>query len=130
MSLAKQGGRIAKIPSVTYLIENLQMFSFQGTKMLLIAFENKTVQVFEAQNGHFAHEFHFQDNVFDQFGLKPDEEENEKKVREKKRLEEMEQQKSGLSRIEMNYLKRKRLRERGEYKPPIPAFTPVVKSLM
>lgn len=43
MAIAKQStgdDKKVKIPSVTYLIDELVMFSFQGTKMLLIAFEN------------------------------------------------------------------------------------------
>ena len=84
ISLAKQGGRITKVPSITYQIDNMQIFTFQGTRMLLIAFENKTVQVFEASNGHYAHEFQFYDKVFDSFGLKSDDDEEEKT--EKKRI--------------------------------------------
>lgn len=40
MNMARQGGRSAKIPTVTYLIDNMLMFQFQGTPMLLVAFEN------------------------------------------------------------------------------------------
>ena len=68
MNLAKQqGGKPAKIPAVTYLIDNMVMFAFQGVTMLLIAFENKTVQMYDSSNGHFLHDFVFYDNVFDQF---------------------------------------------------------------
>ena len=63
--MARQGGRSAKIPTVTYLIDNMLMFQFQGTPMLLVAFENQQVNVFESSNGHYVDEFHFQDNVFD-----------------------------------------------------------------
>jgi hypothetical protein len=68
MNLARQqGGKPAKIPAVTYLIDNMVMFTFQGVTMLLIAFENKTVQMYDSSNGHFLHDFVFYDNVFDQF---------------------------------------------------------------
>ena len=65
MNIARQQGKVAKVPSVTYLIESLMMFDFQGTQMLLVTFENHSVQMFESSNGHFAHEFLFYDNVFD-----------------------------------------------------------------
>ena len=55
----------AQIPTVTYLIDSCLMFSFQGTLLCLIAFENQTVQVFESGNGHFTYEFNFYDNVFE-----------------------------------------------------------------
>jgi hypothetical protein len=81
MNIAKQAGKVAKIPAVTYLVDNLMMLTFQGTPMLLVTFENHTVQLFESGNGHFAHEFLFYDNVFDQFSYKEDKnsEEYEKK---------------------------------------------------
>ena len=50
IQVAKQNGMAGKavIPSVTFLIDNIQMFQFQGTPLCLIAFENETVQVFES----------------------------------------------------------------------------------
>ena len=53
MHLARQSGRSVKIPVVTYLIDSLQMFQFQGTAMVLIAFENHSVRMFESSNGYF-----------------------------------------------------------------------------
>jgi hypothetical protein len=64
---------------VTYLIDRIRMFTFQSVPMLLIAFENKSVQVFESQNGHFCHEFHFYDQIFE---LNPDQK-NEKSLKDK-----------------------------------------------
>ena len=55
--VAKQNGTQAKVPVLTYLIENLLLFEFQGTPLLLIAFENHSVKMFEADTGHFDHEF-------------------------------------------------------------------------
>ena len=40
------------------------MFQFQGTAMVLIAFENKSVRMFESSNGYFQHEFVFYDSGF------------------------------------------------------------------
>jgi hypothetical protein len=81
MNIARQAGKVAKVPAVTYLIENMMMFTFQGTPMLLVTFENHSVQMFESGNGHYAHEFLFYDNVFDQFSYAEDKnsEEYEKK---------------------------------------------------
>ena len=61
---ARQAGKSKdfKIPVVTYLIDQLQMFTFQGTPLLLVAFENKTVRMFESDNGHFQQEFLFYDS--------------------------------------------------------------------
>lgn len=96
---------------------------------MLVTFENHTVQMFESSNGHFLHEFAFYDNVFDQFSYKEDKnsEEYEKKE-QKRRLEEQELERAGLSKAEVSAYKRKILRERGEYKPEIPGFTPIVKA--
>lgn len=55
------GGRMAKIPVVTYLIDSMQMFQFQGVPMLLVVFENHSVRMFESDNGHYCHEFIFYD---------------------------------------------------------------------
>ena len=63
--VAKQNGTQAKVPVLTYLIENLLLFEFQGTPLLLIAFENHSVKMFEADTGHFDHEFKFHDNSLD-----------------------------------------------------------------
>lgn len=107
-----------KIPSVTYLIDELVMFQFQGIKMLLIAFENQSVQVFESDNGHFTYEFSFYDNVIDNFkssnnnNYKSDDEEFEAEF-----------SKSGMTRPEFNHMRRKVLRERKEYVPKIPKLT-------
>jgi hypothetical protein len=104
------------------------MFTFQGTPMLLVSFENHTVQMFESGNGHFMHEFSFYDNVFDQFTYKEDKNSAEyEKKEQKRRLEEAELERAGLSKAEVSAHKRKILRERGEYKPEIPPFTPIVK---
>ena len=104
------------------------MFTFQGTPLFLITFENHSVQMFECANGHFAHEFTFYDNVFDQFSYQEDKnsEEYEKKE-QKRRLEEQELERAGLSKAEIGAHKRKIAREKGEYKPEIPPYTPIVK---
>jgi hypothetical protein len=114
--------------------------------MMLIAFkETHQVQIFESSNGHFTHDFCFFDNVFNQ--VQNHEEGNEKtkvgrgtsikgeraeSIKEKEKREkkvnpadelEYEFKKSGLTRPEFNYHKRKIEREKGEYCPEIPAYT-------
>jgi len=102
--------------------------------MLLVAFENQQVNVFESSNGHYVDEFNFHDNVFDTGHPNEDGEihENEGKQKggkpEKNMLEEEELVKSGMSKLEVKAHKRKIQRERGEYKPEIPIMTPVIKS--
>ena len=46
-------------------MDNITIFTFQGANLLLITFENKSVQVFEEANGHFCYEFNFYDNSSD-----------------------------------------------------------------
>lgn len=70
--------------------------------MFLIAFENKTVQVYECSNGHFLHDFHFYDNVFDQFANSSDlSPEDKAKLEEKKRREEQELERAGMGKFEI-----------------------------
>lgn len=125
MAVAKQStgdDKKVKIPSVTYLIDELVMFAFQGTKMLLIAFENQSVQVFESGNGHFVYEFSFYDNVIDQF--KSNNQVNKLQAEKEEKELQAEFKKSGYqSRTEFNFNKRKVLREKKEYVPKIPEFT-------
>ena len=84
--------------------------------------------MFESSNGHFAHEFLFYDNVFDQFSYKEDQNSEEYQKKEQKRkLEEKELERAGLSKAEIGAHRRKILREKGEYKPEIPHYTPVIK---
>ena len=102
--------------------------------MLLVAFENQQVNVFESSNGHYVDEFNFHDNVFDTGHPNEDgdlhENEGKQKVGkpEKNMLEEEELVKSGMSKLEVKAHKRKIQRERGEYKPEIPIMTPVIKT--
>ena len=48
---------------MTYSIDQMLMFEFQGTFMILVTLENKTVSVFNCSNGHFIHDFQFYNNV-------------------------------------------------------------------
>jgi hypothetical protein len=57
---------MVKVPTVTYAIEQLLMFSYKGTNMLLVTRDNKSVQVFECSNGRFVHEFKFFNTVLAQ----------------------------------------------------------------
>ena len=103
--------------------------------MLLVAFENQQVNVFEALNGHYVDEFHFQDNVFDTGHPNEDGDVHEAESKskggkpEKSMLEEEELMKSGMNHLEIKAHKRKIQRERGEYKPEIPPMTTVIKKL-
>ena len=60
------GVEVKKVPSVTYGIEQMLMFQFQGNEMLLVTRENRAVQVFEQRTGKFVHEFEFYNNVLGQ----------------------------------------------------------------
>jgi hypothetical protein len=42
-----------KIPAVTFLINNVLMFSHQGALLLIVSFENSKVILFDAITGHF-----------------------------------------------------------------------------
>lgn len=42
------------------------MFTYQGTEMLLVTRDNKSVQVFECGSGRFVHEFKFFNTVLAQ----------------------------------------------------------------
>ena len=51
-----------KVPAVTFLINNLIMFTYQGVQFLIVSFENARVKLFDASTGHFEQEFFFYDN--------------------------------------------------------------------
>lgn len=127
INLAKQTGNQGKaqIPTVTYLIDNLLMFNFQGVNLFLICFENQSVQVFESRNGHFIYEFNFYDNVFEHIKGSNNRLSDHEKLKKEEDLE-VEFKKSGMSRIEFNLMKRKAAREKGEYVPePPPLGKPI-----
>ena len=89
--------------------------------MLLIAFENKSVRMFESGNGHFCHEFFFYDNS----ETNNINEDQLKKIKEQKKREddEYETKKANMTKFEFSHLKRKEKREKGTYRPEIPAMT-------
>jgi len=110
---------------------NVLPFSFQGTPLLLVLFESPIpcVKVFEAETGFFDSAFGFQNNVLDEFRamdkcLRDPKKgaANQKKVAVEPRM------KHYLSEAEINFHKRKILRERGEYKPEVPALAPAYKA--
>ena len=102
-----------KVPAVTFLINNLIIFTFQGVQFIIVSFENAKVKLFDASTGHFEQEFFFYDNST-----------NEEKIQDKN---SQDNQKVILSKsfrdVELSYLRRKQLREKGLYKPVIPEFT-------
>ena len=55
------------IPSLTFLIHNLALFTFQGVQLMIITFENRKVKLFEVETGHFQCEFQFLDSSLDTF---------------------------------------------------------------
>jgi hypothetical protein len=42
-----------KVPAVTFLINNLIMFTYQGVQFIIVSFENAKVKLFDAATGHF-----------------------------------------------------------------------------
>lgn len=56
-----EGQQAVKMPSFSYLIEHIQLFEFQGVNHLMVAFENKSVQVFDFDSGLSVFEFNFDD---------------------------------------------------------------------
>ena len=80
--------------------------------------------MYDSTNGHFLYDFHFQDNLFDQFANTSDlSPEDKTKLEEKKRREEQELERAGMGKFEIRAYQRKIQRERGEYRPEIPPFT-------
>ena len=55
-----EDGAPDKIPTFSYLIDHLVLFEFKGQMHLLVAFENKSVQVFEFESGQSIYEFSFE----------------------------------------------------------------------
>lgn len=69
MRIAKQLNLAKKvnIPSLTFLIHNLVLFTFQGVQLMIITFENRKVKLFEVETGHFQSEFLFVDSSLDTY---------------------------------------------------------------
>ena len=86
--------------------------------MLLIAFENKSVRMFECGNGHFQHEFSFVDNS--ECHNMTEEQLNKIKEEREREDEEYETKKSNMTKFEFRFMKRKEKRDRGQHKPEIP----------
>lgn len=122
-----QGGAKAFTPTLTQHILSLLPFSFQGTRMLLVLFDGPapSVKVFLAEGGIFDADFSFENNVLDEFRAL-DKCLREPPKQSKKSLEP--RMKKNMTQPEINHHKRKILRERGEYKPELPAYTPVQRS--
>lgn len=54
-----EGQQSGKMPSFSYLIEHMKLFEYQGVTHLMVAFENKSVQVFDFESGLSIFEFNF-----------------------------------------------------------------------
>jgi hypothetical protein len=50
---------LAKLPNFSYLIESMAMFEYKGAVHLMVAYENKSVQIFDYSSGHSIFEFDF-----------------------------------------------------------------------
>lgn len=50
---------LLKLPNFSYMIENMVMFTYKDTVLLMISFENKSVQIFEYESGESIFEFDF-----------------------------------------------------------------------
>lgn len=117
----------AYAPTITYNILSMMPFSFQGIPMVLVLFESPvpSVKVFEAEDGFFDAEFDFQNNVLDEFRAmdkclrEPSKQTKKQKPSLEPRMKEF------MTQPEINFYKRKILRDRGEYKPEVPEYTPV-----
>ena len=92
---------------LTYLIDSVIMIEFQGTPLLLITFENHSVKLFESENGHFVHEFHFNDNINDEFTISDE----EIRVKEELLLRDAKIRNKSISDHELKFQMRKTLRE-------------------
>jgi len=46
-----------KVPSFSYLIDHVVLFEYQGMQHLMVAFENKSVQIFDFESGMSLFEF-------------------------------------------------------------------------
>ena len=94
--------------------------------MILILFQSPipSVKVFSAQDGFFETDFSFENNVLDEFRA------IDKCLREptKQTINVSPRMKQHMSLTEINYHKRKILRDRGEYKPTLPEYTPVQRA--
>jgi hypothetical protein len=51
------------VPALSYQIEEMVMFKFEDKHLMLIRFENKTVQCYEYETGNFYQNFVFDDNI-------------------------------------------------------------------
>lgn len=51
------------VPALSYQIEEMVMFKFEDKHLMLIRFENKTVQCYEYETGKFYQNFVFDDNI-------------------------------------------------------------------
>jgi hypothetical protein len=54
------------VPALSYQIEEMVMFKFEDKHLMLIRFENKTVQCYEYETGKFYQNFVFEDNILHQ----------------------------------------------------------------
>ena len=120
-------GAKAYMPTITYNILEMVPFSFQGAPMvlLLLAGPVPSVKVFDAEDGFFDADFDFQNNVLDEFRAM-DKSLREPLKQSKKPQPSLEpRMKKYMTKPEINFHKRKVLRERGEYKPALPEYTPV-----
>ena len=125
----------AKVPSVTYLIEEMVMFRFQDNYLLLIAFENKSVQLFECKNGHFIHEFHFYDNILTQLQqqnkqllLQKQEKQKATQLNKDAEMNPQRQEQEAALRKAQEAQRRRQLKEKGIFQCPAPKPRDVVKS--
>tara|TARA_B110000285_G_scaffold178235_1_gene200366 strand:+ start:103 stop:426 length:324 start_codon:yes stop_codon:yes gene_type:complete len=51
------------VPALSYQIDEMVMFKFEDKHLMLIRFENKTVQCYEYETGKFYQNFVFDDNI-------------------------------------------------------------------
>lgn len=59
LASADQDLNAQKLPNFSYLIEHMILFDYQGTKHLLLSFENKSVQIIDFETGLSIFEFDF-----------------------------------------------------------------------
>jgi len=59
-------GEGVPVPALSYQIEEMVMFKFEDKHLMLLRFENKTVQCYEYETGRFYQNFVFDDNILHQ----------------------------------------------------------------
>lgn len=85
------------------------------------------MQVYECSNGHYTYEFTFYDYLFE-LSKNANAKLTEKERQDQKNILEQEFNKSGLTKAEFSMMKRKTLREKGEFVPELPPYTAVERT--